>query len=266
MIPADIAALVAGVAVGLILGLIGGGGSILAVPLLLYGVGALSPSLADPHMAIGTAAVAVAATALLGLAGHARGGSVKWPCALVFAASGAAGAAAGSTLGKQTDGDALLALFGGVMIAVAILTLRRRAGGDDPDVHLDGASARRLLPRLAGFGAAAGAASGFFGIGGGFLVAPGLVAATSMPLLSAVGSSLVSVAAFGATTAANYALDGWVDWRAAALFTLGGAAGGFAGAALARRIGAGPWLKRIFSAIVMAVGAFVSIRAIAEIL
>lgn len=248
----DILSLACGVLVGLVLGLIGGGGSILAVPLMLYVVG-----VGDPHMAIGTAAAAVSASALMNLAAHARAGSVKWPCATVFAASGVAGALAGSALGKRTDGDALLALFGVVMVLVGALMLRPRAGGDDPDVHLDRASARRLLPRLTVAGGAAGAASGFFGIGGGFLVAPGLVAATSMPLLYAVGSSLVSVAAFGAATAANYALAGWVDWRVAALFAAGGALGGIAGAALARRIGKGPWLKRIFAAVVIGVGAFV---------
>jgi len=80
--------------VGFVLGLIGGGGSILAVPLLMYVVGVSSP-----HVAIGTSAVAVAASAFGNVIGHARAGNVKWPCALVFAASGVAGAALGSSLG-----------------------------------------------------------------------------------------------------------------------------------------------------------------------
>ena len=92
MDPATItAALGAGALIGLVLGLIGGGGSILAVPLLVYAVGVKSP-----HAAIGTAAVAVALSAATGLAGHAREGTVKWPCAMVFALAGVAGAALGA--------------------------------------------------------------------------------------------------------------------------------------------------------------------------
>ena len=97
MDPATIAAaLLAGALIGLVLGLVGGGGSILAVPLLVYFVG-----VGSTHAAIGTAAVAVALNAAAGLAGHARAGNVKWPCALVFAAAGIAGAALGAELGRR---------------------------------------------------------------------------------------------------------------------------------------------------------------------
>ena len=92
------AAGLAGALVGFVLGLVGGGGSILAVPLLVYGVG-----IADPHVAIGTSAVAVAASALANLASHARAGRVKWPCAFLFSSAGIAGAALGSSLAKAVD-------------------------------------------------------------------------------------------------------------------------------------------------------------------
>ncbi len=196
--------LICGGAVGLSLGLVGGGGSILAVPMMVYVVG-----ISSPHVAIGTSAVAVSVNALFNLFGHARDRNVKWPCAIVFAAFGIAGAALGAMAGKAVDGGKLLAIFGVLMIAIAGLMLRPRRGGDDAAVHLGPESARRLLPPLAGTGFGAGAMSGFFGIGGGFLIVPGLVSATSMPLLSAVGSSLVSVAAFGATTALTYAVSGF---------------------------------------------------------
>ena len=107
--------------VGLILGLIGGGGSILAVPLLVYVVGVPSP-----HVAIGTSAIAVAASAAINLIGHARAGTVRWPCAIVFALSGIVGAAIGAQLGKMVDGNRLLALFGALMIVVGLLMLRPR--------------------------------------------------------------------------------------------------------------------------------------------
>ena len=212
--------LASGLLVGLSLGLIGGGGSILAVPLLIYIVG-----VRDTHVAIATSAAAVAASALANLLLHARGGSVKWRCASLFAAFGIIGAAAGSTVGKMTQGDLLLGLFGLVMIIVGLSMLRKKSGGSDPDVRLTAATALRLTPRLAAGGFIVGALSGFFGIGGGFLVVPGLVAATAMPILNAIGSSLVSVTAFGATTAANYALDGLINWPIAGFFIGGGAMG-----------------------------------------
>ena len=181
-----------GIIVGFILGLVGGGGSILAVPLLLYVVG-----VKDPHLAMGTASMAVAANALTGRSNHARKGNVKWRCGAVFAAAGVVGAAIGSFFGKSIDGQLLLVLFAALMLVVATLMLRSRSQQGDPDVIL----ARANAPPLIGAGTATGLLSGFFGIGGGFLVVPGLISATGMPILFAVGTSLVAVSAFGLTTA-----------------------------------------------------------------
>ena len=239
--------------VGFVLGLIGGGGSILAVPLLMYVVG-----VGSPHVAIGTSAVAVAASALGNVVGHARAGNVKWPCAVVFAGSGIAGAALGSSLGKQLDGQKLLILFGILMVAIAILMLRPKKNLGDPNVVLTWESSPRLLPRLIGIGFGAGMMSGFFGIGGGFLIVPGLVAATGMPLLYAIGSSLVAVTAFGTTTAANYALSGFVDWPLVGLFIVGGLVGGLFGGRLAGFLaGKKQLLSQVFAAIVAIVGVYV---------
>jgi uncharacterized membrane protein YfcA len=239
--------------VGFVLGLIGGGGSILAVPLLMYVVG-----VGSPHVAIGTSAVAVAASALGNVVGHARAGNVKWPCAVVFAGSGIAGAALGSSLGKQLDGQKLLILFGILMVAIAILMLRPKKNLGDANVALTWESSPRLLPRLVGIGFGAGMMSGFFGIGGGFLIVPGLVAATGMPLLYAIGSSLVAVTAFGTTTAANYALSGFVDWPLVGLFIVGGLVGGLFGGRLAGFLaGKKQLLSQVFAAIVAIVGVYV---------
>ena len=253
-----ILALLSGGAVGLSLGLIGGGGSILAVPLMVYVVG-----VASPHEAIGTSAVAVSVSALLSLLGHARERNVKWPCALVFAAFGVAGAALGAEFGKAVDGKKLLAAFGVLMVIIAVLMLRPRRGGENFQVRLDTKSAPRLLPPLAGTGFGVGALSGFFGIGGGFLIVPGLVTATAMPLLNAIGSSLVSVTAFGATTAVSYAASGLVNWPLAALFIAGGTAGGYAGILLARRLSTRRrTLTLVFSGVVSIVGVYVALRGI----
>lgn len=219
--------ILSGVGVGFSLGLIGGGGSVLAVPLLLYVVG-----VRDPHVAIGTSALAVALNAFANLAQHARAGTVKWPCAVTFAASGVVGALIGSTLGKMLNGEHLLALFALVMVAVAVSMLRGRSGAGDPDVHIN----PEIAPWLVAVGLGTGLLSGFFGIGGGFLIVPGLIFSSGMPILNAVGSSLFSVGAFGLTTAANYALSGLVDWRIAVLFLAGGVVGGFFGMRLAVKL------------------------------
>ena len=215
--------------VGFTLGLVGGGGSILAVPLMVYLVG-----VPNAHVAIGTSALAVAANALSGLAHHARAHTVKWRCGGLYAAAGIAGAFAGSTLGKAVDGKKLLFLFALLMIAIAILMVRKRH-----DEGVAGAQcSRENAGKVLGFGLGTGIFSGFFGIGGGFLIVPGLMASTRMPMLNAVGTSLVAVAAFGLTTALNYALSGLVDWGLATVFIMGGIVGGVAGAISARRLAA----------------------------
>lgn len=217
----------AGSTVGFTLGLVGGGGSILAVPLMVYLVG-----VQDPHVAIGTSAAAVAANALIGLSNHARKHNVKWRCAAVFASAGIVGAWFGSMLGKAMDGQKLLALFALLMLIVAGLMFRSRGAVGDPAAVLN----RGNAPKLLGSGAASGLLSGFFGIGGGFLVVPGLIASTGMPILFAVGSSLVAVSAFGFTTALSYATSGLIAWPLAATFIGGGALGSLLGARMATRL------------------------------
>jgi uncharacterized membrane protein YfcA len=192
-----------GAVVGLTLGLIGGGGSVLAVPLLVYLVGVPSA-----HVAIGSSAVAVALNAAWGLVSHARLGTVKWPCAIVFTAAGVSGAFAGASLGKQLDGTELLALFGLIMIAIGVYMLTFKPKLTARDVKLTRENAAHLLPRLLAIGAGVGLLSGFFGIGGGFLIVPGLVLATGMALQNAIGTSLFAVTTFGLATATSYTSSG----------------------------------------------------------
>jgi uncharacterized membrane protein YfcA len=250
----ELLALVSGVLVGFSLGLVGGGGSILAVPLMVYVVG-----VPNPHVAIGTSAVAVAVNAAVNLSGHARRGNVRWSCALPFAAAGVTGAFIGSVLGKMLDGHKLLALFALLMLVIAGLMLRSRAHIGDGDVRLN----RANLPALLGLGLGAGTLSGFFGIGGGFLIVPALMLATGMPILSAVGSSLVAVTTFGATTAASYAWSGLIVWKLALLFVVGGVGGGILGGrlagALAVRRGA---LNATFAAVIIAVALYMLVRSL----
>lgn len=251
---ADLAAVAGGGLVGLILAVIGGGGSILATPLLLYVVG-----VANPHVAIGTSALAVSASAIANLVQHARAGTVHWPIALVFAGAGVFGAAVGAQLGKATDPKLLMPLFALVMVAVGVNLLITKPSAQPTGVALTAANA----PKLVGAGAVVGVASGFFGIGGGFLIVPGLMAATGMAIASAVSSSLVSVGAFGATAATSYGLAGLIDWRVAAFFIAGGVGGGIAGMAVGRRIAAHKGLlTKLFAGLVFVVAAYVLWRSL----
>ena len=249
-----LATLASGLIVGTLLGLFGGGGSVLAAPLLLYLVG-----VSDPHVAIGTSAAAVAAIALFSLMGHWRGGAVKWPCAIFFALAGLTGSWVGSSLAKRLDGDVLLLAFAAAMAAIALTMGRRPDHPGDPGVTLTPALALRLGPT----GLITGGAAGFFGIGGGFLIVPGLMLAAGMPLANATASSLVSVALFGAVTASNYFLSGYVDLRLAGLLLAGGAAGGAIGVVLARTLAPRVMLlRRGFAAMVLAVAIYVAWQAI----
>ncbi|VIO72874.1 hypothetical protein CI1B_45220 [Bradyrhizobium ivorense] len=246
--------LASGMLVGFSLGLVGGGGSILAVPLMVYVVG-----VPEPHVAIGTSAIAVATNAAVNLSNHARGGTVIWSCALVFALSGMCGAFGGSILGKMLDGHKLLALFALVMLVIAGLMLKTRARVGLTDVKISMAN----MPAITGFGLATGTMSGFFGIGGGFLIVPALMLATGMPIMNAVSSSLVAVTAFGMTTALSYAWSGLVSWGLAALFVAGGIAGGLVGTRSARHLserrGA---LNIVFAAVIIAVAIYMLLRNI----
>ena len=242
-------AMLCGSGIGFTLGLIGGGGSILAVPMMVYLVG-----VSDPHVAIGTSAFAVAANAGCNLLPHARAGSVKWRCAAIYAVTGVLGAALGAQIGMRLDGHRLLTLFALVMVAVGVLMLRGRLHGGDPHAQLT----RDNAPSVIGYGLGTGAVSGFFGIGGGFLIVPGLIASTGMTMLDAVGSSLVAVSAFGFTTALSYALSGWIDWTLAITFIGGGAVGGLLGAAAARRLATSTGMLRVlFAILVFAVAAYI---------
>jgi uncharacterized membrane protein YfcA len=239
--------------VGFSLGLVGGGGSILAVPLMIYLVG-----VPVVHIAIGTSALAVATNAASNLASHARMGTVKWGCAGVFAVSGMAGAFGGSSLSKIIDGPKLLALFAILMLVVAAIMFARRSAEGDADVQLS----RENLPKLLLLGLMAGTLSGFFGIGGGFLIVPGLMFATGMPIINAIGSSLLAITAFGATAALNYAVSGLVDWRLAVTFIGGGIAGGLVGGKIAHRLGGKRGtLNAMFAAIIFLVAIYMLVRS-----
>jgi uncharacterized membrane protein YfcA len=211
----------------------------------------------DAHVAIGTSAIAVAANAAVNLSNHARGGTVRWSCALTFAAAGIIGPFLGSIFGKMLDGQKLLALFALLMLMIAVLMLKTRARIGLPDVQMSWTN----MPAIVGLGVATGTLSGFFGIGGGLLIVPALMLATGMSIINAVSSSLVAVTAFGLTAAASYAWSGLISWELAGLFVAGGIAGGLVGTRLARlasaRRGA---LNIVFATVIIVVALYMLAR------
>lgn len=240
--------IVSGVLVGFMLGLIGGGGSILAVPLLLYLVG-----YHDTHVVLGTTALAVALTAYLNIIPHWRAHTVRWKPAFIFAIPGAMGAAIGARVGTFFPGKPLLFLFALLMIGVALMMVRPQKLSSSRPEYSGGSLVARILP----VSSLVGLLAGFFGIGGGFLIVPGLMFATDMPLVNAIGSSLLSVGLFGTTTAITYALAGYVNWIIAAEYLLGGILGGIGGARLSVSLAKQrDILRRLFAAVLLLVAMY----------
>ncbi|MEM4089708.1 MAG: sulfite exporter TauE/SafE family protein [Thermoplasmatales archaeon] len=244
---------ISGILVGFSLGLIGGGGSILAIPLLIYFVG-----YHHPHLAIGTTALAVGVNAYLNLIPHALKRNVKYREGVLFTIPGIIGVLAGSELGLLTPGNFLLFFFGFLMIAIAVYMLIRKSGQDDKSQGK--LSYKKLLP----VGLIVGFASGYFGIGGGFLIVPGLLFGGGLNITQAVGTSLISVGTFGVTTAIRYAFSGELNIILSAFFILGGIAGGWAGARIANRLPK-RILTEIFAAIVIIVAIYIIIENVSVV-
>ncbi|MDG9702818.1 sulfite exporter TauE/SafE family protein [Streptomyces sp. DH37] len=240
--------LVLALLVGVCLGLLGGGGSVLTVPLLVYAAGM------DAKEAIATSLFVVGVTSAVGVVGHARGGRVRWRTGALFGAAGMAGAYAGGLVGGRVPDAVLLAAFAVMMIATAAAMLRgRRAAGPDP--------AHRQLPvgRVLLDGAVVGLVTGLVGAGGGFLVVPALALLGGLPMPVAVGTSLLVIAVKSAAGFAGYLSSVPVDWTTALAVTASAVAGSLAGARLAGRVPADV-LSRLFAWSVLAMGALVLLQ------
>lgn len=211
--------LAVGLTIGLVLGLLGGGGAILAVPGLVYILHA------EPHAAIAASLAIVAIGALTGLLTHARGGRVAWMTAMQLGITGAVGAVAGTWLGQQVPGERLLALLGLFMLAAAVLMIRRPSGDAAP------AAVRPWKSVLIGLGL--GVVTGFFGVGGGFLIVPVLTLLLGLPMRLAVGTSLTVIAMNSLAGLFGYLSGGQVDWPLTLLASSGAVAGAVVGGRLA---------------------------------
>jgi uncharacterized membrane protein YfcA len=224
---AALLALPFGVAIGLSLGLVGGGGSILAVPVLVYVLG-------EPVKAATTESLLiVGATALLGALDHARAGRVRWRIALAFGGAGAVGSLAGTALNRLVGSRALLLAFAVLLLAAAVAMVRGRGEPRRPERSARG---RHLWLRIAPAGLATGVLTGFFGVGGGFVVVPALTLLLALPLRAAVGTSLAVIAITSAAALAAHLSSGSIDWTVAGAFTAAAVAGALVGSRLGGRV------------------------------
>ncbi|MFY1599603.1 sulfite exporter TauE/SafE family protein [Micromonospora sp. WMMD737] len=209
------------VLVGVSLGLLGGGGSILTVPLLAYVAGM------DPKQAIATSLLVVGATSAVGAISHARAGRVQWRTGLVFGVAGMAGAYLGGLLARFIPGTVLLIGFAVIMIATALAMLRGRK-------DVDPGAAPKSLPagKVVLEGLVVGLVTGLVGAGGGFLVVPALALLGGLPMPVAVGTSLVVIAMKSFAGLAGYLSSVQIDWGLAGAVTAAALVGALIGARL----------------------------------
>jgi hypothetical protein len=256
-----------GFLVGFSLGLIGGGGSLLAIPLLLYFVGLAYDTQYQPdyidHLVIGTTALAVGLNAYINAYIHWRRGNVRVKEGVAFAAVGAVGSFVGAKVGLLAHGALLLFLLGILMIVVAVYVWKGASGtkttsvrGGNPNQQQHG---RIIWPKLIPTSFAVGFASGFFGIGGGFLIVPGLIFSTNVCMLKAVGTSLISAGTFGVVASITYMLQGLVDPRISILYLAGGIAGGYVGAKIASSLPRGA-LRKLFAVIIVITAIYLMLK------
>lgn len=234
--------------VGLALGLLGGGGSILMVPLLVYVAGM------DAKEAIAASLVVVGVTAAVSVIGHARAGRVRWRTGLLFGVAGMAGAFAGGFLGGQLPGQLLLVAFALMMVATAVAMIRGRRNIDPAKAHAEVPVGRVLLD-----GVVVGLVTGLVGAGGGFLVVPALALLGGLPMGVAVGTSLLVIAMKSFAGLAGYLASVPIDWALVGAVTVAAVAGSLLGARLVDRIPADA-LRTGFGWFVLAMGAFVLIQ------
>ncbi|MEU2287480.1 sulfite exporter TauE/SafE family protein [Streptomyces sp. NPDC013178] len=236
-------ALIAGGVVGLALGALGGGGSVLAVPALIYLLGF------TPAAATTASLLIVIATSLTALYAHARAGNVRWRTGALFASAGLLPAAAAGAAAGRLPQPLLTGAFAAVAAAAALRMLR-------PVRTADAGTQTARPARAAGAGAGLGALTGLLGVGGGFLAVPALVTVLAFEMQAAIGTSLLVISANSlASLATRGATTAGVDWAVIGPFTGAAILGAWDGKRLATRV-SGALLQRAFAVVLLAVAAF----------
>ena len=207
--------------VGISLGLLGGGGSILTVPLLAYVAGM------EPKHAIAMSLLVVGVTSAVGAIAHARASRVEWRVAALFGVAAMAGAYGGGRLARFVPGTVLMVAFALIMIAAAVAMLRGRKNTAGTDIHQ-----QLALLKMTALGVGVGIVSGLVGAGGGFLLVPALALFAGLPMPAAIGTSLVVIAVQSFAGLAGHLVTEHIDWRLAAMVTAAAVVGALVGGRL----------------------------------
>lgn len=248
-------AFLSGLFPGGILGLTGGGGAILAVPMLVYVVGE------NVHLAIGTSLVGVGITALISSVSYMKQSLVKFKVAFLMAAPGLVSTYLGALINKQIRGPYMLLTFALLMLYIGYLMITKKTS-DKEEIPNDG---KVNYPKILTLGFITGLVSGFFG-GGGFLLVPALFLGAKLKMKEAVATSLFIIFLFGMFGMGSYIIQGrHFNVLITAIFVAGGAIGGITGAYYAKKINQ-VWLKRIFSIFIILIGLSIFFENIIKIL
>lgn len=212
--------------VGVSLGLLGGGGSILTLPVLVYVVGL------DPRDGVAASLLIVGVTSAAAMLGHARGGRVEWRVGALFGGASMVGAFAGGRLSHFVPSGVLLAAFTALMLVTALAMMRPRREVESAPISLRGAALARVLA----VGVAIGLLTGVFGAGGGFVIVPALALLCGLPMRSAVGTSLLVITMNSLAGFAGASAHAEIPWSIVGVMTAAAVAGSLAGAALTTRV------------------------------
>lgn len=249
-------ALLSGFLSGGALGMTGGGGSILAVPMLVYVVGE------DIHLAIGTSLIAVGVTSLISSGSYMKQSLVKFKIAFLMASPGIVSTYLGAWINKEIKGPVLLLIFALLMIYIGYLMVRQKK--EEKNIYHTGKGIRYGKILLLGF--ITGFASGFFGIGGGFLLVPALYLGANLNMKEAIATSLFIIFLFGVFGFISYEIQGWhIDLAISSVFVVGGAVGGILGAYIAKRTDPN-MLRKIFSVFIILIGMAVFVENLLKLL
>jgi uncharacterized membrane protein YfcA len=258
-----------GLLIGLSLGALGGGGSILTVPALVYLVGE------QPAKATTSSLLNVGTTSLIALIPHARRGDVRFGQGATFGVLGIAGSFAGSLASARVPGEVLLTAFAALMLVVAVVMFRRPERPSAAELlpspspvlirlrpfHLDVSRSAEVVVAAT----VVGLLTGFFGVGGGFALVPALVLALSYPMRVAIGTSLLVIAINSATAVATRVADADVDWGTVAAFTATAVAGSLIGGRVAARVQPHV-LTRAFALLLVGAAVYVAVRSLPALL
>jgi uncharacterized membrane protein YfcA len=246
--------------IGLLLGLLGGGGSILTVPMLVYLLHV------EPKLAIVTSFVVVGISSLMALIPHARRGSVCWKSGLFFGLAGMVGAFGGGRMAVQFSSDLLMSLFGLISLFTGLLMLRGKRGEAKAGAAIQPSSVCPIqVPffRLLFDGFFVGGLTGMVGVGGGFMIVPALTLLVGLPMQGAVGTSLLIIAMNALAGLSGYSQQVALDWQLTGLVTAGAIFGSAVGGGLSAYVKPAA-LRKAFGIMVIGIAGYVLTQALTE--